>query len=259
MIRRLTVALPVGDPDGAGPGALVPPHPMRILAVSDETDPTLSEHLDRTALGPLDLLVSCGDLPPDYLSYLDGVLRVPFVFVRGNHDLDDVWEHEAGTLLPEPRRSDLVEIDGFDVVALDWPGRYRERTRSQDLGVWRHVIALRLSAALRGRQPLIVVSHVSPHDADDVRDVYHRAFGGYHWLAEQLRPALWLHGHTTPASVPERVTHIGPTTCVNVTGAYLIELAPAHRPSEVVSRGAGRSAAPPADPRPAARSAPPRG
>ncbi len=80
--------------------------------------------------------------------------------------------------------------------------------------------------ALRGRRPLIVASHVAPHDPGDTPNAYHRGFLAYRWLAEQLRPALWLHGHTTPASVPERVTHIGPTTCVNVTGAYLIELGP---------------------------------
>jgi Icc-related predicted phosphoesterase len=212
VIRHLTVA-----------GAT--PRRIRLLAVSDETDSSLWEHLDRNALGPLDMLVSCGDLPPDYLSYLEGVLRVPFVFVRGNHDLDEAWRHEAARLLPAPHRERLLDVAGLDVVALDWPGLDKERTAAQDRGVWGEVLGIRLGAALRRRHPLIVASHVAPHDAGDSRDAYHRGFRGYRWLAEHLHPALWLHGHTTPASVPERVTHIGSTTCVNVTGAYLIELA----------------------------------
>jgi hypothetical protein len=45
-------------------------------------------------------------------------------------------------------------------------------------------------------------------------------------LLERLRPPLWLHGHTTTASVPSLVVQAGPTTVVNVTGAVLVELTP---------------------------------
>src|SRR5207247_6659747 len=107
---------------------------------------------------------------------------------------------------------------------LDWPGSGKARTRSQGATAWRQVLTLRLAATLRSRRPMIVASHVAPHDGRDTPDVYHRGFPAYRWFAEHLRPVLWLHGHTTPASTPQRVTHIGPTTCVNVTGAYLIGL-----------------------------------
>lgn len=33
-----------------------------------------------------DLVVSCGDLPSDYLEYLVSSLNVPLVYVPGNHD-----------------------------------------------------------------------------------------------------------------------------------------------------------------------------
>ena len=243
MIDRLTVEVPGparGPGDGgadvtgdasrtsSGPGAVVPPRPLRILAVSDEPQADLWGGIDREHFGPLDLLVGCGDLPPAYLSYLEGTLRVPFVYAIGNHDLDTAWRDQASRLLPErPRGVQLVRIADFDVVALDWPGTDKRRDRSQDRTAWREAIGLRLTTFLRRRSPLIVASHVAPHDAGDSRDLYHQGFAGYRWLAEQLRPALWLHGHTTPASQPERVTHIGPTTCVNVTGAWVIELVPA--------------------------------
>ena len=230
MIRRLTVPLAESwsaaprTPPGAPAG---PPRAIRVLAVSDEVEAGLWEHLDRRALGRIDLLVSCGDLPPDYLSYLEGSLRVPLVLVTGNHDLDDAWRHEAARLLPaRGPGADLVEAAGLGIVSLDWPGTGKARTRSQDLTAWRQVLGLALRVALGGRRPVVVASHVAPHAAGDARDVYHRGFRAYRWLAERLRPALWLHGHTTPASVPERITHIGPTTCVNVTGAYLVDLVP---------------------------------
>lgn len=235
MIRRLTVALPRRTPTGAssnGQAALPRDRPIRILAVADEIDPSLWGHLDREALGPLDLLVSSGDLPPDYLSYLEGSLRVPFVFVMGNHDLDEAWARAAARLLPARKSgARLTEAAGVGIALLDWPGPDRIRTRSQDRIAWRQALRLWLSVTLGARRPEIVVSHVAPDQVLDPRDVYHRSFAAYRWLARRLRPALWLHGHTTPASVPERVTQLGQTTSVNVTGAYLIELERAAGPA----------------------------
>src|SRR5207247_10378304 len=95
---------------------------VRLLAVADELDRSLWVYLDHAALGALDLLVSCGDLPPDYLSYLEGALRVPFVFVIGNHDLDEAWRQQAERLLPErPRGGALVQAGDLTVAQLDWP------------------------------------------------------------------------------------------------------------------------------------------
>jgi hypothetical protein len=231
VIRRLTVALPErsrpGRPSPNGHPAPRTDRPIRLLAVSDEIDASLWGHLDREALGPLDLLVSSGDLSPDYLSYLDDSLRVPFVFVKGNHDLEEAWAREADRLLPEHKSgAQLTEAAGLSIALLDWPGPDKIRTRSQDRITWRQVLGLWLAVRLGARPPDLVVSHVAPDEALDPRDLYHRSFPAYRWLARRLRPAVWLHGHTTPASVPDRVTHLGPTTSVNVTGAYLIELEP---------------------------------
>ena len=58
------------------------------------------------------------------------------------------------------------------------------------------------------------------------------AYGAaYRWLANRLRPPLWLHGHTALVrrGVDGRsVTH-GPSLFVNVTGAMLVELTPPDR------------------------------
>ena len=256
MIRRLTVVVPGFTPPAGrslnGQRAGAPgDRTVRLLAVSDEIDPSLWGHLDREALGPLDLLVSSGDLPPDYLSYLEGTLRVPFVFVMGNHDLDEAWAREAGRLLPWRKRgAQLTEAAGVAIALLDWPGGEKIRSRSQAWIAWRQVLGLWLAVRLGAKRPDIVVSHVAPDEVLDPRDVYHRSFPAYRWLARRLRPPLWLHGHTTPASVPERVTHLGPTTSVNVSGAYLIE---------VVRPGDERSAAPQVGPPQEVRSGPPPG
>jgi Icc-related predicted phosphoesterase len=75
------------------------------------------------------------------------------------------------------------------------------------------------------RRPLIVISHVPPAGVGDVpTDPYHVGFDAYRWLLERLRPPVWLHGHTTTASVKRLVERAGPTVVANATGALLIEL-----------------------------------
>src|SRR2546428_9643106 len=91
MTRRLTVEWP--DPR---PFERRESRPLRILAASDESDPTLDDPRNREAVGPIDLVVGCGDLSPDSLCFLADAFRAPMVYVRGNHDRDGPW--------PEPQQ-----------------------------------------------------------------------------------------------------------------------------------------------------------
>ncbi|MGH3452683.1 MAG: metallophosphoesterase, partial [Haloechinothrix sp.] len=59
----------------------------RVLAVADEVNEALFVPDNLTRAAP-DLVVSCGDLPFDYLEYLVTVLNVPLLYVPGNHDPD---------------------------------------------------------------------------------------------------------------------------------------------------------------------------
>src|SRR5439155_1567374 len=70
----------------------------------------------------------------------------------------------------------------------------------QALGIARRVIGARL-----WRAPLIVISHVPPAGVGDAEDIYHVGFDAYHWLLDRLAPPIWLHGHTTTASVTRSV------------------------------------------------------
>jgi Icc-related predicted phosphoesterase len=74
------------------------------------------------------------------------------------------------------------------------------------------------------RSPLIVISHVPPAGVGDATDPYHLGFPAYRWLLGRLAPPVWLHGHTTTASVARLVERSGPTVVANATGALLMEL-----------------------------------
>jgi Icc-related predicted phosphoesterase len=71
-----------------------------------------------------------------------------------------------------------------------------------------------------------VVSHAAPEGVGDGPDAYHRGFAAYRWLLDRLGPPVWLHGHTTMASIAEPEIRHGQTIVINVTGAVLLELEP---------------------------------
>lgn len=43
---------------------------IKILFIADEPSPALWDYFDASRLDGIDLIVSCGDLPPQYLSFL---------------------------------------------------------------------------------------------------------------------------------------------------------------------------------------------
>src|SRR5436853_1768244 len=57
----------------------------RVFAVSDHIEPQIYSDGLAAWLGPVDLIISCGDLPPYYLDFLVSTLHAPMFHVLGNH------------------------------------------------------------------------------------------------------------------------------------------------------------------------------
>lgn len=227
MVRRLGLVWPDAAPFAAREG-----RPIRWLAVSDDPDPALTHATNRTELGPLDAIVGCGDLEPDYLGFLADAFHVPLAYVRGNHDRGGRWEESVRELAPRPLPTGrLTHLTELPVAALEWPGIRHEDQHRHDGTAWLDALRLAGRGELRrltgGSGPLVVLSHAPPRGLGDrAADPYHVGYDGYRWLLDRWRPPLWLHGHVPPASVERwRVEHDG-TEIVNVTGAVLIELHP---------------------------------
>jgi uncharacterized protein len=231
MTRRVTVTWPDPRPFEARSG-----RPIHILAASDEHDRALDRPANRDMLGPIDLIVGCGDLSPERLAFLADAVPAPLVYVRGNHDRGGPW--------PSPRRlpsaSEGIDVDslpGIPLLALPWPTGDRGPAIHDERAAWRQVLSkLKLRLLARPPAPWLVFSHVPPRGAGDTpTDAYHVGFAAYRAALDRLAPPLWLHGHTNVAASPVWQVTCGPTTLVNVTGSVLIELAPP--PAAPASRG----------------------
>ena len=218
MTRRLEVVWPDPALFRARGGRSI-----RILAVSDSFDPALAEERNRRELGPIDLILGCGDLDCDDLAFVTDGFAAPLLHVLGNHDSAE--RRAVSTVCPSPMLGTGVRrAAGVAVAGLSWPGRPGRRAVRSDLGSWQQVLSLALRR-LRSSEPLIIISHVPPLGlGDEPNGTYHRGFRAYLWLLERLRPCLWLHGHTPLASALDWRITSGDTVLANVAGAVLVEL-----------------------------------
>ena len=202
--------------------------PIRILAISDEPDPSLDSARTREGLGEIDLVIGAGDLQPEYLSFIGDAFGAPVRYVRGNHDVGAAWSHTERKLLPEPM-PDAMPVDEGGLRIIGFSGSPAYSGRGLEIGgrhMWGKVILAWLRNA-RAR-PVLVVSHAPPRDMNDDTDRAHRGFPAFRWLTGRLKPPLWLHGHTALVrrGIDGRSASHAGTLFYNCTGATLIELVP---------------------------------
>lgn len=230
MTDRLRVRWPDPAPFAARAG-----RPIRILAISDEPDPSLDSPATREVIGDVDFIVGAGDLQPEYLLFVADAFHAPLHYVRGNHDVGAAWRHSERRHLPEPMRDGSVVVeDGVRLLGFSGSPRYNERRMQvSSLGMWWKVVGAWLGA--QRARPVLVVTHAPPRDVNDDQDRAHRGFHAFRWLADRLEPPLWLHGHTALVrrGIDDRMARLEGTLFYNCTGATLVELVAPDAPDDV--------------------------
>lgn len=165
---------------------------MKILAVSDEECPALWDYYVPGRLKEYDLIISCGDLKPDYLSFLVTMGHAPVLYVHGNHD----GCYEAHP----PCGCDCIDdqfliYNGVRILGLGGCRRYHpgphQYTDAQMR--WRiHKLAYQL---WRHKGVDIVVTHAPPSGVGDDEDPAHWGFEALLDLIDRYHPQYLLHGH----------------------------------------------------------------
>lgn len=166
---------------------------MRILALSDEPSPRLWGDLCRQALTGVDLILSAGDLPAKYLSFLTCFTDAPIVYVPGNHDDRYRREPPEGCLCADGR---IVLVRGVRILGLGGSLRYRP----DGINMYSEKEMKSRIAALRRRLRSsggfdILLTHSPIRGLGDQEDLCHRGFECFGPLLDQWRPAVMVHGH----------------------------------------------------------------
>ena len=59
---------------------------MKILFIADTEAKAYWDFFKKESFPEVDLIISCGDLKSEYLSFLATMTTVPVLYVHGNHD-----------------------------------------------------------------------------------------------------------------------------------------------------------------------------
>ena len=211
---------------------------MRILAVSDRVNDRFHASGGLNGVRDVDLILSCGDLPYDYLEYLATLIDAPLLYVLGNHDGPMLRESGAVTSEPEGGinlngavRAVRLRSGGV-ALAAGLAGTHRCGGEDRYVTEWNMALrAMRLLPRLlwhrvrHGRALDILISHAPPAGIHEGHDRCHRGFRALRWLIRRFRPAVALHGHIHPSyGVDTRPAQVGPTRILNVYGSTVLEV-----------------------------------
>jgi uncharacterized protein len=193
---------------------------MAVLAVGDEIDERLLDPCLPERIRGVRLVLSCGDLPVDYLGALADRFRVPLLYVRGNHD----GPHRDVHLPGENLHGRLVTVGGLRILGFEGSNWYNgQGVQYTERQMWWKVQATR-PAVWRARGVDVVVAHAPPYGIHDARDLCHTGFKAFRTLLDTLRPRYFIHGHMHLDYAPmmERTTPIGQTQVVNAFRSVLL-------------------------------------
>ncbi len=205
---------------------------MKILCLSDRVEPMLhGPKLNSYAAG-VEAVISCGDLPFDYLEYVVTFLGAPVYYVLGNHDPSpDSPEHPEGCTPLDGRIVDVESKAGGLILAglsgsrlySGGPNQYTERQmRLRTRALSARILWRKLSGK---PEPQVFVTHSPPFGLGDAEDQAHVGFESFLGLIDRHQPSLWLHGHVhLYGPEGQRVTHRGETKIVNVFGHRILEV-----------------------------------
>ncbi|MBO5346857.1 MAG: metallophosphoesterase, partial [Lachnospiraceae bacterium] len=94
---------------------------MKILVLSDEPSKWLWDFFEREKIEEYDLILSCGDLPAAYLSFLVTFAKGPLLYVHGNHDHYDKKPPEGCICIEDQ----IYEYNGIRILGLGGSMRYK--------------------------------------------------------------------------------------------------------------------------------------
>ena len=196
---------------------------MKIMVIADYEEPGLWDYFNHRKTEGTDLIISCGDLKPEYLEFLTTMVNCPLIFVRGNHD--DRYDHK----FPEgciPIDDKMYDIDGIKIFGLGGSYRYRDsKVMFTEKQMKMRILKAKMKLALRDRID-ILVTHAPAKGYGDLDDYAHQGFDCFNDLLYQYKPKYLVHGHVHKeyGNFQREIDHPSGTKIINAYGHVFIEI-----------------------------------
>jgi len=194
---------------------------MNILLIGDEPSRSLWDFYDKSKLEDIDLILSSGDLPATYLSFLETFSNVPLLYVHGNHDDKYRFKPPEGCIDIDDK---IYEYQGVRILGLGGSmmysgGAYQYSEKEME----KRVKDLRWKLRRKGGID-ILLTHAPVRGLGDQEDLPHRGFEVFKKVIDKYQPKYMVHGHVhlNYSYHMERIQTYGNTTIINSYEKYLI-------------------------------------
>ncbi|MDI9520914.1 MAG: metallophosphoesterase [Bacillota bacterium] len=196
---------------------------IRALVVADEESKYIWDYFDRSRFRDIDVIISCGDLKPTYLTFLTTMVSAPLLYVHGNHD--------AIMLKTPPEGCDNLELKMQVIKGVRFIGFGGANSRSPkpfhytETDVNRQIVRRMQEISFHGGFD-VLVTHAPAHGLGDGDDLFHKGFSAYRTLIDLYKPAYHFHGHQhlNYGGTGKRILTYGDTTIYNGFGYSILEL-----------------------------------
>ncbi len=197
---------------------------MRILALADEPSDRLWSDRCRDALSGIDLILSAGDLPSSYLSFITCFTNAPVIYVHGNHDDKYAQKPPEGCLCADGK---IVQLKGVRILGLGGSLRYRPDAVNMysEQEMEDRIRSLRWSLRSTGGFD-ILLTHSPIRGVGDQDHISHRGFECFGPLLDKYRPAVMIHGHVHQAysAFFQRQRDYHGIPVINASTSYVFDL-----------------------------------
>lgn len=196
---------------------------MKILVLADTESLYLWDYFDKSKLEGIDLILSCGDLHPHYLSFLATFFQGPVLYVHGNHD--DCYEKTPpeGCICIDGK---LYEYEGIRILGLGGSMRYKDGQHQYTQRQMNRRIQKLYPYIWWKKGFDILLTHSPAWQINDGKDLPHTGFKGFRYLMERYAPRYFIHGHMHLSYGPsvKRKCVYQDTTVINAYERYIIEI-----------------------------------
>jgi len=196
---------------------------MKILFVADEESKAIWDYFNKEEFEDIDLIISCGDLKPEYLSFMATMIPVPVLYIHGNHDDKyDMRPPEGCTCIEDK----IYTFRGVRILGLGGSYRYKPGKNQYTESEMEKRVRKLFWKLKRHKGFDILVTHSPALGFHDGEDQCHRGFDVFNRLLETYRPKYFVHGHVHMNYGRQfpREDQMGETKVVNAYERYIIEI-----------------------------------
>ena len=143
---------------------------MKILCVSDQIDPLVYSSSVKNRFTDVELILSAGDLPLDYLDFIVTNLNKPLLFVFGNHHAEEKTNSDTGAFGSTHLDSKIRTEAGLIIAGLGGSMRYNQgpnqfTERQMYFEIAKLIPSMIINRLFRGRFLDILLTHAPPFGA----------------------------------------------------------------------------------------------